>query len=77
MYHCLDKGLLSCNESVSYCDIDHDLVSEAVVDDVEKIAIEFGYPKIPIYCDKRLDDALTELDEAWDRTTKGSVFLLW
>jgi hypothetical protein len=45
-------------------------VSDKVVDDVEKIAIKFGYPKIPIYCDKRLDDALIELDEAWDRTTK-------
>jgi hypothetical protein len=70
MYRFLDKGLLCCNESVSYCDIDHDLVSDKVVDDVEKIAIKFGYPKIPIYCDKRLDDALIELDEAWDRTTK-------
>ena len=70
MYRRLDKGLLCCNESVSYCDIDHDLVSDAVVDNVEKIAIEFGYSKIPIYCDQRLDEALTELDDAWDKTTK-------
>ena len=70
MYRCLGKGLLCCNESVSYCDIDHDLVNDKVVDDVEKIALKFGYPKIPIYCDKRLDDAIKELDEAWDRTTK-------
>lgn len=70
MYRRLEKGLLCCNESVSYCDIDHDLVNDAVVDDVEKIAIEFGYPKIPIYCDQRLDDAITMLDDAWDRTTK-------
>lgn len=70
MYRRLEKGLLCCNESTSYCDIDHDLVSDAVVDDVEKIALKFGYSKIPIYCDKRLDDALATLDEAWDKTTK-------
>lgn len=42
---------------------------EAVVDDAEKIAAEFGYKKIPIYCDERLDEVLNELDYAWDRTT--------
>ncbi len=70
MYRRLDKGLLCCNESVSYCDIDHDLISDALVDDVEKIANEFGYPKIPVYCDERLDAALMTLDATWDRTTK-------
>ena len=68
MYHRLDKGLLCCNESVSYCDIEHDLIEEALVDEVKKIANEFGYPKIPIYCDQRLDDALSMLDNTWDRT---------
>lgn len=68
MYRQLDKGLLCCNESISYCDIDHDLIEDALVDDVEKIAKEFGYPKIPIYCDQRLDDALSMLDNTWDRT---------
>lgn len=70
MYRRLDRGLLCCNDSVSYCDIEHDLISEELVDDAEKIANEFGYPKIPIYCDKRLDEALSELDSAWDKTTK-------
>lgn len=70
MYHRLDKGLLCCNDSVSYCDIDHDLISDGLVDDAEKIANEFGYPKIPIYCDERLDEILMELDSTWDRTTK-------
>jgi len=70
MYRRLDKGLLCCNESVSYCDIDHDLISDALVDDVEKIANKFGYPKIPVYCDERLDAALMTLDATWDRTTK-------
>lgn len=69
MYRRLDKGLLCCNDSVSYCDIDHDLVSESLVDDAEKIATEFGYLKIPIYCDQRLDDAVNELNSAWDKTT--------
>jgi TnpA family transposase len=46
------------------------LISDALVDDVEKIAKEFGYPKIPVYCDGRLDAALMTLDATWDRTTK-------
>lgn len=69
MYHRLDKNLLCCNDSVTYCDVDHDLVAESVVDDAEKIANEFGYKKIPVYCDERLDEVLDELDRAWERTT--------
>lgn len=69
MFHRLDKGLLCCNDSVTYCDVDHDMVAESVVDDVEKIAEKFGYNKIPVYCDERLDEVLDELDRAWDRTT--------
>ncbi|BCA95449.1 hypothetical protein TUM19329_18100 [Legionella antarctica] len=70
MYRRLDKGLLCCNESVSYCDIDHDLIDDALVDDVEKIAHEFGYPNIPIYCSEHLDEVLNVLDNTWDRATK-------
>lgn len=71
MYHQLDRGVLYCNDSVSYCDIDQDLVDDVLVDDVEKIATEFGYPKIPIYCDERLDDAIRMLDITWERTTNN------
>jgi len=71
MFHHIDRGRLCCNDSIVYSDIECDLVSEALVDDAEKIAAEFGYPKIPIYCDKRLDDALEMLDKAWDTTTKN------
>lgn len=71
MHHHLDIGRLCCNENVFYCDIDCGLVNDALVDDAEKIAAEFGYPKIPIYCDQRLDDALKALDEAWGTTTKN------
>ena len=69
IYHEIDRGRLYCNDSVSYCDIDTDLIDDALVDDVEKIAADFGYPKIPIYCDQRLDDVLQELNDAWERTT--------
>lgn len=69
MYHRLDKNLLCCNDSVTYCDVDHDLVPESVVDDVEKIANEFGYKKIPVYCDEHLNEVLNELDHVWERTT--------
>jgi TnpA family transposase len=70
MFHRLDKGLLCCNESVSYCDIDQDLISDERVDEAEKIANEFGYPNLPSYCDERLDEALMALDGAWENTTK-------
>ena len=66
-----DRGRLFCNDSVSYRDLDCDLVSDEIVNDVEKIAYEFGYHKIPIYCDEHLDDKLKELDTAWERTSQG------
>lgn len=69
IYHNLDRGKLFCNDSVSYCDIDIDLVDESMVDKAGEIANEFGYPKIPIYCGKRLDDALSALTDAWNTTT--------
>lgn len=68
MYHQINRGKLCCNASISYCDINYDLINDAVVDDVDNIAQEFGYPKLPVYCDARLDEALTALDQAWIRT---------
>jgi len=69
VYHEIDRGRLCCNDSVSYCDIDNDLIDDTLVDNVEKISTDFGYSKIPIYCDQRLDDALEELNDTWARTT--------
>lgn len=71
MYHHIDRGRLYCNDSVSYCDLECDLVSDEIVNDVEKIAIQYGYHNIPIFCDAHLDNRLLELDEAWKRTTHG------
>ncbi|MBE9527512.1 MAG: Tn3 family transposase [Proteobacteria bacterium] len=71
MYHHLDRGRLCCNDSISFCDIEQDLVDDDLVDNVEDIATEFGYSKIPIYCDQRLDDAIQKLDNAWDTTTEN------
>ena len=71
MYHHLDRGRLFCNDSVSYCDLECDLVPEKVVDDVEAIAKKYGYHKIPIYCDAHLDNMLEKLNAAWVRTIKG------
>jgi TnpA family transposase len=71
IFHHLDRGKLCCNDSLSFCDIDYDLVDDNLIDDVERIAKEFGYPKIPIYCDQRLDDAIKSLDFAWSQTTEN------
>ena len=67
MCHQLERGRLCCNESVSFTDIDHELVSVDVVENVDEIALKFGFHKIPIYCGQRLDQVLALLDEAWDR----------
>ncbi len=64
MHHNISKGRLCCNDSISFSDLDYDLVPEALVDDAEEIAAKFGYSKIPIYCDQRLDDVLESLDKA-------------
>lgn len=71
MYHHINRGRLFCNDSVSYRDLDCDLVSDEIVNDAEKIAHEYGYHKILIYCDEHLDNKLSELDVAWERTSQG------
>jgi TnpA family transposase len=68
MYHQIDRGRLFCNDSVSYCDLDYDLVADELVDQAKEICDEFGYKKIPIYCDERLDQASNGLEDAWTRT---------
>ncbi|WP_342269929.1 Tn3 family transposase [Rickettsia endosymbiont of Orchestes rusci] len=64
----ITKGRLVCNDSLSYSDLDYDLVPENLVDNVEEIATKFGYHKIPIYCNKHLDKTLQNLDLAWNET---------
>jgi len=71
IYHHLDRGRLCCNDSVSYCDIDCDLIDDALVDRAEEVAAEFGYSKIPIYCDERLDTLIAVLDDTWDVVTNN------
>src|SRR3990167_1187165 len=71
MIHQLDRGRLFCNDSVSYCDLDYDLVPDALVDDAVAICEEYGYKKIPVYCDERLDSALADLENAWIQTNKN------
>ena len=68
MNNYITKGRLVCNDSISYADLNNDLISDDLVDNVEEIAAKFGYNKIPIYCDKRLDEALLALDSAWEET---------
>lgn len=72
MYHYIDRGQLCCNDSVSYSDLKHDLVSDEIVDQVGAIATKFGYSKIPIYCDEHLHQMINKLDKAWE-TTMGNI----
>lgn len=70
MYAYIDNGKLCCNKSVSYCDMEHDLISVDLVEKVDEIAAEFGYPNIPIFCDGHLDEKVTELDATWENTLR-------
>jgi TnpA family transposase len=71
MYHLINRGKLCCNASVSYGDINYDLIDDAMVDDVETIAREFGCSKISVYCESRLEAAIEALDLAWKTTTEN------
>ena len=64
----ITKGRLVCNDSLSYSDLENDLVPEELVDNAEEIAAKFGYDRIPIFCDDRLDETLRDLDLAWEET---------
>ena len=68
MYHAIHRGKLFCNDSTYYCDIDQDLISEELVDKAEEFALQYGYNKIPKYCTSRLDELLSELNQAWHKT---------
>ena len=69
--HHIERGRLFCNDSISYADLEQDLVPEDMVDRVEEIANKFGYSKIPIYCDEHLDNMIKKLDDAWESTTQA------
>ena len=71
IYHSLDKGKLFCNDSITYGDINNDLIDDALVDQVHVIATKFGYHKIPVYCDSWLDEMLENLGKAWENTTEN------
>lgn len=70
MHHQLDRGWLFCNNSVSYCSLDDDLVPDELVNQANEISKKFGYEKIPIYCDERLEQALAELESSWEQTNQ-------
>lgn len=71
VYHQIDRGTLFCNDSISYCDIEQDLIEDNMVEQADEICKEFGYNKIPTYCDNHLEDALSKLDDAWSETIKN------
>jgi hypothetical protein len=68
MYHAIERGWLFCNESISYGNLDDDLVSDEYVDQAEELCQQSGYPKVSIYCDQHLDDKLEDLEFAWQTT---------
>lgn len=69
IFHQLNRGQVFCNDSISYKDIDKDLVPGSMVQKVAEIAEKYGYKKLAIYCDARLDQALDELNKTWSRVS--------
>lgn len=65
LYHHLNRGHIFCNDSISYRNIDADLVSEDMVEKAKEISQQYGYNKIPIYCSNHLDQKLIELNNKW------------
>ena len=71
MYHAIDVGTLFCSESISYKSLKDDLVSDDILEVVEETAKKYGYPKIPIYCDQRLDELEKLAHETWLNTNEN------
>jgi hypothetical protein len=67
MLHNLNRGRLFCNDSVSFRDIECDLISGEALEKAEKKAKQYGYNKIPIICEGHLNSLLRELNDTWDR----------
>jgi hypothetical protein len=71
MYYAIDVGTLFCSESISYKSLKDDLVSDDILETVEEMAKKYGYPKIPIYCDQRLDELEKLAHETWLNTNEN------
>lgn len=71
IYNAFDSGTLFCPDSHSYKNLKDDLVSDEVLDNIENIAEQYGYSKIPIYCDEHLDNISKLNHEAWIRTNNN------
>jgi TnpA family transposase len=71
LFNALDAGTLSCPDSISYKSLYDDLVSDDIVDRADEIAKHYGYPKIPVYCDERLDELEKLLHDTWIMTNSN------
>ena len=71
IYHHLYRGRVFCNDSVSYRDIDADLIPENMVEKAIETVKQYGYTKIAIYCSEHLDQKLSELTHAWQNLYKN------
>lgn len=66
----IDYGRMFCHDSVSFADLEDDLVDDSWVDNMENLVKETGYTKLLDYCGSRLDDLADELNDAWIRTNQ-------
>ena len=71
IYHHFGRGRMFCNNSVSFKDLNHDLVADELVDNAENIIDKFGHSKITVFCDEHLDHMIKSLDIAWSTTLQN------
>jgi len=70
LFYALDNGRAYCNESVSFADLEDDLIDDSFVDKADEISEKLGYPGIADYCDGRLEALTTEVESCWTTTNQ-------
>ena len=70
IYHYLYCGRVFCNDSISYRDIEADLIPESMIERSIETVKQYGYTKIRIYCSEHLDQKLSEFNQSWQNLYK-------
>ena len=61
----LKTGQMYCEDSLSYCNIESDLMAKVNHEEAITIANKYGFDEVPDYGDKQLNKLLGELDKEW------------
>ena len=65
LYQALEQGTAFCNDSLSFADLEQDLVEDALVDKADEIAGKLGFGKLSTYCTVRLSSLVQDVEALW------------